>query len=332
MADLRKDPITGRWVIIASERAKRPRDFLSERSIKPTGVCPFCAGNEAMTPPEIMAYRGNGGEPNSAGWTLRVVPNRFPALRIEGTLDRRGEGMFDMMNGIGAHEVIIESEEHDRDLPDLDQSGIEGVMRAFRERSVDLRKDNRFRYVLIFRNHGESAGATLEHPHSQLIATPVVPIRVASELNGSRKYFELRERCVFCDMIREELASHKRVVLENDRVAVITPFASRFPFETWIIPKDHQSDFGACGPADLAACGSALRETLRRMRQVLDDPPYNFVIHTEPIQGRDHEVYHWHIEVMPRLTRVAGFEWGSGFYINPTPPEEAAEFMRGAAV
>lgn len=334
MADLRKDPITGRWVIIASERAKRPRDFLSERSIKPTGVCPLCTGNEGMTPPEILAYRGNGGVANTPGWTLRVVPNRFPALRIEGNLDRRGQGMFDLMNGVGAHEVIIETQEHDRDLPDLDQTAIEGVMRAFRERSVDLRKDSRFQYVLIFRNHGESAGATLEHPHSQLIATPVVPIRVASEINGCRKYFELRERCVFCDMVREEIASHQRIVLENDRFVVIAPFASRFPFESWIIPKEHRADFGTSSPADLSACGAALRETLRRMRQVLDDPPYNFVIHTSPIQLRDkdEEVYHWHIEVMPRLTRVAGFEWGSGFYINPTPPEEAAEFMRGASV
>lgn len=329
MPDLRKDPITGRWVIIASERAKRPRDFLTEREFKPQGDCPFCPGAESLTPPEIAAYR-NGSEPNSPGWTLRVVPNRYPALRIEGNLDRRGEGMFDRMNGIGAHEVIIETHEHDKDLPDLDQSAMEAVFRCYRERSLDLRKDARFRYALIFRNHGEIAGATLEHPHSQLIATPVVPIRVQEEIRGARKYHELRERCVFCDVIREEMDAGKRVVLENDKFVVISPFAARFPFETWILPKEHQADFSQAGDADLAAAASALKETLKRLRQVLDDPPYNYVLHTAPLVSRDDDVVHWHIEVLPRLTRAAGFEWGSGFYINPTPPEEAAEFLRTA--
>jgi UDPglucose--hexose-1-phosphate uridylyltransferase len=331
MPELRKDPVTGRWVIIASERAKRPRDFVAERPAPPKGPCPFCPGNEALTPPEILAYRANGGAPNGPDWTLRVVPNRFPVLRIEGELDPRGEGMFDLMHGIGAHEVVIETAEHDRDLPDLEPARVEDVLRAYRDRMADLRKDPRFGYVLIFRNHGEVAGATLEHPHSQLIATPVVPIRVMEECRGAVRYREYRERCVFCDIVREELAARKRVVLENDRFAVLAPFASRFPFETWIVPKRHQTDFASVEDADLAACAAVLKETLRRTRDVLDDPPYNFIVHTSPLHGRrEDDSLHWHLEVMPRLTKVAGFEQGSGFYINPTSPEEAADFLRNA--
>ena len=332
MPELRKDPITGRWVIIASERAKRPKDFITERGEKKGGTCPFCPGNEAMTPPEITAWREDAGEANSVGWKLRVIPNRYPALRIEGDPERRGEGMFDRMNGIGAHEVIIETPEHDKSLADLDEEGVALVVRAYKDRSLDLRKDARIRYVLIFRNHGESAGASLEHPHSQLIATPVVPKRVQEEQRGVKAYHEMRERCVFCDMVKEELSVGKRVVYENDGFAVVTPFASRFPFETWLVPKAHLTDFGGFGDAEIRGCANALKEVLRRTKAVLDDVPYNFIIHTSPLRDRDNwePGLHWHIEIMPRLTKVAGFEWGSGFYINPTPPEEAAEFLRNA--
>jgi len=330
MPELRKDPITGRWVIIASERAKRPKDFITEKEIKGSGTCPFCPGREGMTPPEILAYRADGSAANAPGWSVRVVPNRYPALRIEGDLGKRGERMFDKMNGIGAHEVIIESPDHDKSLPDLTPEELAQVFRAYRERMNDLSQDGRFQYALIFRNHGEVAGATLEHPHSQLIATPVVPKIVHEEIIGARQYFDYHERCVFCDIIVEEVEAAKRVVLENGRFLAVAPFASRFPFETWIMPKTHQCDFTRSSDEDLAALASIVRETLKRTRQVLDDPPYNYVIHTAPMRSKDEEAGHWHLEIMPRLTKVAGFEWGSGFYINPTPPEEAAEFLRNA--
>lgn len=330
MPELRRDPVVGRWVIIASERAKRPKDFVSESPLTQQGPCPFCPGNEGMTPPEILAHRNNGGAPNGAGWKLRVVPNRHPALRIEGGLDRRGEGMFDRMNGIGAHEVIIETPEHDRHFAHFAPGEMTEVLRAYRERSLDLRKDDRFQYILIFRNHGATAGATLEHPHSQLIATPIVPKRVQEEMRGARQYFELRERCVFCDIIHEELSVKKRIVFENEGFAAIAPFASRFPFETVVMPKEHASDFAASSEGDLEACATALAEVLRRTTKVLNDPPYNFILHTAPLREYDPAITHWRIEIMPRLTRVAGFEWGSGFYINPTPPEEAADFLRNA--
>jgi len=328
MPELRKDPITGRWVIIASERAKRPKSFNITRPPKQTGPCPFCHGNEGMTPPEIFAIREKDSAPNTAGWNMRVVPNKYPALRIEGGLDRRGEGMFDRMNGIGAHEVIIETPDHDKSLADLDESQVASVIKAYRDRTMDLQKDARFKYVLIFRNHGATAGASLDHPHSQIIATPVVPKRVQEELRGAKQYHEYKERCVFCDMISEEAEGNKRVVLENDEFIVIAPFASRFPFETWLLPRNHSSDFATISDESIAKCASALKDVLYRTKHVLDDPPYNFIIHTAPANEHHEEEYHWHFEIMPRLTHVAGFEWGSGFYINPTPPEEAAEYLK----
>jgi len=328
MPELRKDPVTGRWVIIASDRAKRPKSFIISKAPKQTGPCPFCPGNEGMTPEEISAIRPAGGAPNSTEWSMRVVPNKYPALRIEGGLDRKGEGMFDKMNGIGAHEVIIESPDHDKSIADLDENQVADIIKAYKYRTHDLERDARFRYVLIFRNHGPSAGASLDHAHSQIIALPIVPKRVQEEIRGAKQYFEYKERCVFCDMMSEELAAGKRVVLENDEFVVISPFAARFPFETWLLPKKHSSDFAQMPDESVGKCASALKDVLSRTKQVLDDPPYNFIVHTAPVHEHHENEYHWHIEIMPRLTHVAGFEWGSGFYINPTPPEEAAEFLR----
>jgi UDPglucose--hexose-1-phosphate uridylyltransferase len=330
LPELRKDPITGRWVIIATDRSKRPADFAREQVI-PTGgrFCPFCPGNELKTPPEILAYRRSGG-PNEPGWMLRVVPNKFPALRVEGDLQREGEGLYDKMTGIGAHEVIIETPDHMATLSDVEEKRIEDLFWAFRDRVVDLKKDVRLRYALFFKNHGESAGATLEHTHSQLIALPVVPKRVLEELEGAKKYFDYKERCVYCDIARQEIAAGTRVVLETDHFLVISPYAPRFPFETWVIPKLHQSHAETITPQAIQDLASVMRATLRRIDKTLERPPYNFVVHTAPLQDASMPYYHWHIEIIPKLTRVAGFEWGSGFYINPTPPEESARFLREA--
>jgi UDPglucose--hexose-1-phosphate uridylyltransferase len=330
LPELRRDPITGRWVIISTDVERRPSDFAQDHA-PPRGdrPCPFCAGNEARTAPEVLAYRDGGG-PNQAGWRLRVVPNKFPALRVEGELKRQGEGIYDRMTGIGAHEVLIETPDHIVNQAELSEQRIEDLFWAYRDRILDLRRDRRLRYILLFKNHGAAAGSSLDHTHSQLIALPVVPKRVQEEIAGARQYFKLRERCVFCDIIHEELSARKRVVLENDAFVVIAPFASRFPFETWLLPKQHGNDFASLGDAELLLCARALGDALKRTRQVLSDPPYNFIIHTSPLKDHEEEVVHWHLEIMPRLTRVAGFEWGSGFYINPTPPEEAADFLRNA--
>jgi UDPglucose--hexose-1-phosphate uridylyltransferase len=331
MPELRKDPVVGRWVIISTERSRRPTSFVPETHEKKPHSCPFCAGSEDRTPPEVFAIRPDGGPANGPGWTVRVVPNKFPALQVEGSLDRRAEGLYDKMNGVGAHEVVIETPEHDRDFADLPVEHIEQILNAYRERAMDLHRDKRLRYVLIFKNHGARAGATLEHTHTQLIATPIVPKILQEELDGARRYFELKERCVFCDIIQQETGENdgRRVVSTSERFVVVEPFAPRFPFETWILPRRHDASYQVGGGAgeyrDLAAL---LKDTLQRLNRALDRPPYNFVLHTAPVSDGDLEYYHWHLEIMPNLTRMAGFEMGSGFHINPTPPEDAAQYLR----
>ncbi len=327
MPELRKDPIIGRWVIIATERAKRPSAYGTKIEPRKEGFCPFCTGNESHTPPEVMSYRPAGTTRDTPGWWLRVVPNKFPALQIKGQPKRMGVGMFDKMNGIGAHEVIIETPEHNLYIADMTDKQVEEIIWAYRDRSIELHKDKRFRYILIFKNHGREAGASLDHPHSQIIALPIVPKRVQEEVAGAAKYYDYKERCVFCDIINQELNDNLRIVAENDTFLAFLPFASRFPFETWIIPKEHDvffSDIQKNGVTDLARI---LRLTLRKIKYTLNDPPYNFLIHTTPFENGSVPYYHWHIEIMPKLTSVAGFEWGTGFYINPTPPEAACHYL-----
>ncbi len=330
MPELRKDPIYGRWVIISTERSRRPSDFAPEERRSIGGFCPLCEGNEDRTPPEVLAFRENGTPPNSPGWSLRVVPNKFPALRIEGDLDREGDGIYDKMNGIGAHEVVIETPHHTETLATLPLKSVENVLWAYRERIIDLRRDPRLRYILVFKNYGSAAGASLEHSHSQIIALPIVPTRVREEIEGSKNYFLYKDRCVFCDIIRQELQQRKRVIFENSHFISVAPFASRFPFETWILPKVHQPSYELEQGVLYAKAAEALSDILQRLKQVLDDPPYNYIIHTSSFPEQDRDYYHWHIEIMPKLTKVAGFEWGTGFYINPTPPEEAADYLREA--
>jgi UDPglucose--hexose-1-phosphate uridylyltransferase len=319
-------------VIVATDRAKRPNDFIRQPVPQPTArICPFDYGNEHKTPPEILAYR-NSGARDEPGWRVRVVPNKFPALGIEGDLNRQGEGMYDKMNGIGAHEVIIETPEHTATLGDLSERQIEEVFWAYKERIADLKRDRRFRYILLFRNHGEIAGASLEHPHSQLIALPIVPKRVQEEVDGAKQFYGFKERCIFCDIIREETQVGTRLVMETERFTAIAPYAARFPFETWILPRRHESHFEDADAPTLANLAWVIRSMIRKLEKVLERPAYNYIVHSAPVQESHLPYYHWHLEIIPKLTKVAGFEWGSGFYINPTPPEEAARFLREVGV
>lgn len=338
MPQLRKDPITGRWVIIAAERAKRPEDFLVKQEQMIDNGCPFCQGQEDKTPPEIFAIREQGTKPNQPGWSVRVVPSIAPILRVEGRLNRHGKGMYDLMNGVGAHEVIIETPQHIAHLSELPAEQVKKVIDVYISRIDDLEKDARFKYVLIFKNYGGIAGSTMyKHSRSQLIATPVNPKLVKEELVGAKRYFDYKDRCVFCDMLKQELDAQGRVILEMDGFVAIAPFASRFPFEVWILPKEHSCDFPKLPDASRVDLARVLKITLSKLKMALGDPPYNFIIHTAPFRvGRKagywrtiEDDYHWHIEVIPRLTRVAGFEWGAGVYINPTPPEEAARYLKG---
>ncbi len=326
MPELRRDSILGRWVIIAKERGKRPCDFVIEEDKVKGGFCPLCPGHENTTPPEVLAYGRN--TPNTTGWTLRVVPNKYPALVVEGDLDKRGEGMYDKMNGIGAHEVIIETPKHGETIPMMSHNQLIQLFWAFRDRMVDLARDIRFRYIIIFKNYGRAAGASLEHSHSQLIALPVVPHRIQEEIEGALRYYEYKERCVFCDIIRQERSQNIRIVCENDDFITICPFAPRAPFEMWVIPKRHHSSYVSMEDFQFHSLTDIFSETMKRLNKALPGVPYNFMLHTAPLRTPDMEHYHWHIEIMPKLTMIAGFEWGTGFYINPTPPEEAARFLR----
>ncbi|HTZ11365.1 MAG TPA: galactose-1-phosphate uridylyltransferase [Candidatus Margulisiibacteriota bacterium] len=329
MSELRRDSVAGRWVIVDTDHPNKPEDFEYEQYVPKGGTCPFCYGSEQMTPPEIEAFRDNGTSPNTPGWKVRVVPNKFPALQIEGDLDRRGLGIYDMTNGIGAHEVLVESPYHHKDIPDLMENEIELFLAMCCRRGQDLARDKRFKYIMLFRNYGHAAGASLEHPHTQIVALPMIPKNVMEEIKGAEKYFEYRERCLFCDMIRQEIQEQERVISENEHFLSFCPFASRFPFEIWIIPKRHSGHFCNMPSEKLPALASILKDTVTRIKKVFVNLSYNYIIHSSPVDSdAGSEYYHWHIEFMPKLTRVAGFEWGTGFYIDPTSPELAVKYLK----
>jgi UDPglucose--hexose-1-phosphate uridylyltransferase len=340
MPELRKDPVVGRWVIIATERAKRPSDFKVPEQRRATSSCVFCEGYEHETPPEIYALRAPSTAPDTPGWDVRVVPNKYPALSTVGDPDREGLGMCDLMNGVGTHEVIIETPEHGHDLAELSPAQIAKVMTTYRGRIEVLREDERLKYVLIFKNQGRAAGASLEHAHSQLIATPITPKRVKEKLAGAKRHYDYRRRCIFCDYIKQEVDLFgERLVIETEDFVVLSPFAARFPFEMWVLPKRHAADYAYIDDDEIIDLSHVLKRILMKLRIALGNPPFNYVLHHAPFRRPRggywttiEEDYHWHIELMPRLTRIAGFEWGSGFYINPTPPEVAAHTLREVRV
>lgn len=325
MAELRKEPITRMWVVIATDRPKGPSDYLAfkppYRVQESGGPCPFCPGQEEMTPPETFSIPREGG-----GWSVRVVPNKFPFFHIEGDFDRRPEGMYDLMEAIGAHEIVIEAPEHHQNLATFESVQIEGILRAYRDRVRDLARDQRFQQILIIKNY---PGVFNRHPHSHLMALPVIPKRIEEEIGGTLDYFQRKERCIYCDILKEETASGKRVILETPHFLVFAPFASRFPFETWIVPKAHASDFHSIDDERIADLSVTLRSLFHRFQQLISDPPYSLTFHTSPVQERFHRPeYHWHIETRLRVGLREGFEWGTGFFVNPTPPEQAAAYLR----
>jgi len=306
-------------------------DFVIQESVTKGGFCPICPGNENTTPPEVLVYgRNPSNNENSPGWSLRVVPNKYPALVIEGDVDKVGEGLYDKMNGIGAHEVIIESSVHGDSFAHLPPDQMVQVFWAFRDRIIDLGKDPRFQYVMIFKNEGRAAGASLEHSHSQLVALPILPRMIVSELEGSLAYYTYKERCVYCDIIRQEIAMDIRVVCQDDLFIALMPFAPRSPFEMWILPRKHSSSYITMDEPSFAALTRIFSESMRRLDACIPNVPYNFVLHTAPLRSDPLDHFHWHFEIRPKLTTIAGFEWGSGFYINPMPPEDAAVYLKEA--
>lgn len=335
MSQMRKDVFSGRWVIVEETTTVRPSDFHFKKFVRETTFCPFCETNEASTPPEVFAIRKPGSRSNGPGWSVRVVPNSNPRLRIEGELGRRGEGFHDLMNGVGAHEIVIETPRHDQNLHELEAGQIADVIRAFVARIVDLERDKRIRYVLAYKNQGEEAGAhTITHAISQLMALPVTPRTVKTKLMIAREYFAQKERCLYCDVLQQELTQGKRLVAENEHFAALAPFASRFPFELLLLPKTHNSAFSRITEVQIDALSRILRDVLRKLNRTLGEPPYNLSLQDRPfLRPRAgywttiEEDFHWHLEVLPQITRISGFEWASGFFYNPVLPEVAAKCL-----
>ena len=325
MAELRREPIVRRWVVITKDRARGPADYLPYKPPYQPQVleepCPFCLGHEGMTPPELFSISSEG-----KGWSVRVVPNKFPFFRIEGEFDRRAEGLYDIMEAIGAHEIVVEAPEHDRSLASLDPHHIEQILLAYQARSIDLKKDSRFRQILILKNY---PGIFNRHPHSHLLAMPVLPREIDDEMVGTLDYYRRKERCIYCDIVKEELSAKKRVVLQTVHFLVLCPFASRYPFETWIIPKTHCSDFYTASREMVSDLSAAMQTLFSCFHTLLSDPPYSLVFHTSPFQNElPQGRYHWHIEIRLRIGLREGFEWATGFFVNPTPPESAAAYLR----
>jgi UDPglucose--hexose-1-phosphate uridylyltransferase len=339
MSQMRKDVFTGRWVIIADPATVQPSDFHFKKFVREARFCPFCETNEASTPPEIFAIRNPGSPPNGPGWSVRVVPNSAPRLRIEGELDGRAEGFHDLMNGVGAHEIVAETPRHDCGLHELEIHEISDVIRAYMARIVDLEQDRRMHYVLIFKNHGEEAGAhTISHSISQLMGLSITPRAVKTKLMIARDYFASKERCIYCDVLEQELKGGKRLIAENEDFVALAPFASRFPFEMAVFPKSHNSAFSRISPSQVGSLARILRDVLRKLDHTLGGPPYNLSLQDRPFLrpragywNTIEDDFHWHMEILPQITRVTGFEWASGFFYNPVPPEIAARCLSSIA-
>ncbi len=336
MPEVRQDIITGRWVIIATERGKRPESFAQAAgeapsdagALEPPADCPFCPGHEALTPPEVFATGGPDRRPDTPGWKVRVVPNKYPALTATGNLEPREAGIYRQFDGVGFHEVIIHSPDHWKSLGELDRDQIALYLAAARERYLVRGGDERVKYVHLIENHGRSAGASIEHPHSQLFALPLVPPVLLDEVAGMRQYREDKGVCPICAMLNEEDRVGERIVCESDHFMAFTPYASRVPFETWIVPREHVAHFPQLAAEALDDLAGLLRITMGRLHRGLGDPPYNLMLHSAPCEAGLYAEFHWHIEVWPKLSLPAGFEWGTGIMVNTVLPEESAAFLR----
>lgn len=327
--ELRTDPVTGRAVAIDIGPFKRRDDFElgPVRLEDPPSACPLCEGREADAGPEILAWR-EGGPANVPGWSVRVVPNRHPMLRIEGGLDVRSTGLLETRDGLGAHEVIIETPIHDQPLHTLDVDRLWRVLWAWRTRIQDLKRDSRFVSVIVFKNHGTAAGARLDHAHSQLTAFPFVPPALADKLRGAARHWSTTGRCIYCDVIAEELKDGRRIISDQGAILAIAPYASRVPFETWLTPRDHAARFEDASDEVLAELAATLKSVMAGIDWALERPACNLVLHTAPLSGEADSAFHWQLEILPRVTRFSGLELGSGMHRNPVSPEEAAQALR----
>ena len=332
MPQLRKDPVLKQWVIISPERGKRPSDFKKNiEAIDDHENCPFCEGNEDKTPNESLAFRTAGTDANKPGWWIRIFPDNAPILLPNGDAGREGIGMFDAMNSIGIHEVVVETPDHHTSLSTATTEQVREIIWAYKQRIREIKKNPLYKHFMIVKNSGKGA-SNFSHSHSHIVATPIIPKRIEEELEGAREYYHYHDRCLFCDIVRQEIKEGNRVVFEDENFLVFCPFAARFPFEMGIIPKAHHSFFENINNDQVHGFANALQIALKKLDALLPGMPFNYVLHTSPCSDAYKDFYHWHLEIIPKLTKVAGFEWGSGFYINPTSPEDAAKALREVEV
>lgn len=328
MPELRQNFFTKEWVVIATERAKRPEEMAVHRPVKVVRsfveTCPFCPGNESKTPPEIM----RAGATDGTDWAIRVVPNKFSALNREVQPDRTVHRSRRTINGFGVHDVIIETPDHSQAMALMTDLEVADILRVYKARFAALSADPRIAQITIFKNHGADAGTSLEHPHSQLIATPVISLQVRQRFQEALRYYDDFGGCIFCEALQEELAEKERIVLATDHFVALETFASPAPFSTHIYPRRHMASFGDISEAELEDLGHVLRAILAKLYHGLANPDFNYTIRTAPAECVGVKYFHWYLSVIPRLTRVAGFELGSGMFINSVLPEAAADFLR----
>ncbi len=327
MSELRKDPVVDRWVIIANDRSKRPNATAPTIKSNSEEPCPFCTGHEAETPPEVLAYRDGSIGANSPGWRVRVVPNKYPALASVADIPLPADSPYRAMGALGAHEVIIESPTHCLSMAELSERQVEDVLRAYQQRLIALHDDPRWQSIIIYKNEGSAAGATLAHVHSQLLALPIVPREVAQEWRALEAHHDATGRCLYCEILDHERTDRRRIVIESAAFVGFCPFASRFPFEIWVMAKKHSPFFHTIAEDELRQLALILRQCLRRLAGIVD-ASLNFVLHSGPLKEARREHYHWHLEILPRVTKIAGFELASGCYINTEAPEIAARQLR----
>ena len=330
MSELRQDPTTKAWVILAPERAKRPQQGPRKKRANELpgwdASCPFCPGNESQTPEEV--FRLPALDQDSA-WEIRVVPNRFAALTPEGDIARREDGhFFRRMQGIGVHEIIIETPSHNTPIALMSYEQIEKVLITYQERYNALKVNRQVRFITIFKNYGWAAGTSLAHPHSQLVATPIIAPYYHRKFDVAHEYYSDLGRCLYCDLLAEELEKGERIIAETKQFAVLHPYASRVPYETWIVPKEHYSSFGLFPATHLAELAMVLKGSLLCLYQELDDPAFNLMVDSTTTADEEDPYYHWHIRIVPRITTIAGFEMGSGIYISTALPEQTASHIR----
>ena len=333
MPTLRQDVATRSWSIISSERGRRPHDFKKpgskERKLESYDEnCPFCPGNEHLTPDAVFTL-ADPKDPQK--WAVRVVPNKFPALATPGAGTERKRvrrGLYLEMCGCGTHEVVIEGQDHSKTIATMSTDQVRLIIQTYRDRFLELDKSDWNQLIIIFRNQGEGAGTSLVHPHSQIIGTPIVPDEIRRRLEEAQRYYDDHGTCVYCDVLEHELSEKTRLVCSNDGFAVICPFAATVPYEMWLLPRNHASSFGELEDDEITQLADILHEALWRLYSLLDNPDYNYVIRSAPHYSAGEPHFHWYVQILPRLTKRAGFEIGSGMNINVVVPEEAASELR----